>query len=236
MLREAGFSPRSHVMGCCNLVGYPGDTFAKAKATEAAAIQAGFIPYAMLYRDEKGEIQQQWQHFQREWLRPAIVGKKFGEIWNEEKRMRNEPVSRSLRAMRRQAEREQRAEKQRQAAAILATRDLEEQGSGCWQRPSADSEKEARNQAVEYCFHSIYAAVLLAAQEVYGFGHKRAWRLLKRADEIICTTLDSEEIVREVYSERMGLEINFREGIDRIREVGGSVSMEPWKPLSFKGI
>lgn len=123
----------------------------------------------------------------------------------------------SLRAMRRQAEREQRAEKQRQAAAILATRDLEER-KRLLAKAMADSEKEARNQAVEYCFHSIYAAVLLAAQEVYGFGHKRAWRLLKRADEIICTVLDSEEIIREVW-ERMGLEINFREGIDRIREV-----------------
>lgn len=123
----------------------------------------------------------------------------------------------SLRAMRRQAEREQRAEKQRQAAAILATKDLEER-KRLLAKAMADSEKEARNQAVEYCFHSIYAAVLLAAQEVYGFGHKRAWRLLKRADEIICTALDSEEIIREVW-ERMGLEINFREGIDRIREV-----------------
>ena len=123
----------------------------------------------------------------------------------------------SLRAMRRQAEREQRAEKQRQAAAILATRDLEER-KRLLAKAMADSEKEARNQAVEYCFHSIYAAVLLAAQEVYGFGHKRAWRLLKRADEIICTVLDSKEIIREVW-ERMGLEINFREGIDRIREV-----------------
>ena len=123
----------------------------------------------------------------------------------------------SLREMRRKAEREQRAEKQRQAAAILATRDLEER-KRLLAKAIADSEKEARNQAVEYCFHSIYAAVLLAAQEVYGFGHKRAWRLLKRADEIICTTLDSEEIIREVW-ERMGLEINFREGIDRIREV-----------------
>ena len=123
----------------------------------------------------------------------------------------------SLRAMRRQAEREQRAEKQRQAAAILATRDLEER-KRLLAKAMADSEKEARNQAVEYCFHSIYAAVLLAAQEVYGFGHKRAWRLLKRADEIVCTALDSEEIIREVW-ERMGLEINFREGIDRIREV-----------------
>lgn len=123
----------------------------------------------------------------------------------------------SLRALRRQAEREQRAEKQRQAAAILAPRDLEER-KRLLAKAMANSEKEARNQAVEYCFHSIYAAVLLAAQEVYGFGHKRAWRLLKRADEIICTTLDSEEIIREVW-ERMGLEINFREGVDRIREV-----------------
>ena len=123
----------------------------------------------------------------------------------------------SLRALRRKAEREQRAEKQRQAAAILATKDLEER-KRLLAKAMADSEKEARNQAVEYCFHSIYAAVLLAAQEVYGFGHKRAWRLLKRVDEIICTALDSEEIIREVW-ERMGLEINFREGIDRIREV-----------------
>lgn len=123
----------------------------------------------------------------------------------------------SLRAMRRQAEREQRAEKQRQAAAILATKDLEER-KRLLGKAMADSEKEARNQAVEYCFHSIYAAVLLAAQEVYGFGHKRAWRLLKRVDEIICTVLDSEEIIREVW-ERMGLEINFREGVERIREV-----------------
>lgn len=123
----------------------------------------------------------------------------------------------SLRALRRQAEREKQAEQQRQAAAILATRDLEER-KRLLAKAMADSEKEARNQAVEYCFHSIYAAVLLAAQEVYGFGHKRAWRLLKRADEIVCTALSSEEVIREVW-ERMGLEINFREGIDRIREV-----------------
>ena len=123
----------------------------------------------------------------------------------------------SLRALRRQAEREKQAEQQRQAAAILATRDLEER-KRLLAKAMANSEKEARNQAVEYCFHSIYAAVLLAAQEVYGFGHKRAWRLLKRVDEIVCTALSSEEVIREVW-ERMGLEINFREGVERIREV-----------------
>ena len=122
----------------------------------------------------------------------------------------------SLRALRRQAEREKQAEQQRKAAAILAPSDLEER-KRLLAKAMADSEKEARNQAVEYCFHSIYAAVLLAAEEVYGFGHKRAWRLLKRVDEIVCTALDSEEVIREVW-ERMGLEINFREGVDRIRE------------------
>lgn len=122
----------------------------------------------------------------------------------------------SLREMRRKAEREQKAEKQRQAA-ILATKDLEER-KRLLGKTIAQCEEQARNQAIEYSFRCIYAAVLLAAQEVYGFGHKRAWRLLKRADEIICTTLDSEEIIREVW-ERMGLEINFREGVERIREV-----------------
>ena len=123
----------------------------------------------------------------------------------------------SLRALRRQAEREKQAEHQRQAAAILAPRDMEERRR-LLGKTIAQCEEQARNQAVEYCFHSIYAAVLLAAQEVYGFGHKRAWRLLKRADEIVCTALSSEEVIREVW-ERMGLEINFREGVERIREV-----------------
>ena len=71
---------------------------------------------------------------------------------------------------------------------------------------------------IHKCLSFLLAAVLLAAQEVYGFGHKRAWRLLKRVDEIVCTALDSEEVIREVW-ERMGLEINFREGVERIREV-----------------
>lgn len=123
----------------------------------------------------------------------------------------------SLRAMRRKAEREQKAEKQRQAAAILATRDMEERRR-LLGKTIAQCEEQARNQAVEYTFRCIYAAVLLAAHDEYGFGRTRAWRLLKRADEIICTTLDSEEVIREVW-ERMGLEINFREGVDRIREV-----------------
>ena len=37
------------------------------------AWKAGFIPYAMLYRDEKGIVGSEWRKFQRLWVRPAIV-------------------------------------------------------------------------------------------------------------------------------------------------------------------
>ena len=85
MLMDAGVTPQSHVMACYNLIGYKGDTFDKAQARLEQTINAGFMPYAMLYRDEKGQIDRDWARFQREWLRPAIVSKKFGEVWHKER-------------------------------------------------------------------------------------------------------------------------------------------------------
>jgi hypothetical protein len=37
------------------------------------------MPYAMLYRDEIGKTDETWRKFQREWLRPGIVGTKMIE-------------------------------------------------------------------------------------------------------------------------------------------------------------
>ena len=83
MLMGAGISPQSHVMACYNLIGYQGDTFDRAQKRLEQTIQAGFMPYAMLYRDSSGRVDREWSRFQREWLRPAIVSKKFGEVWSE---------------------------------------------------------------------------------------------------------------------------------------------------------
>lgn len=83
MLMDAGFTPQSHVMACYNLIGYRGDTFDKAQARLEQTIEAGFMPYAMLYRDEKGQVDREWAKLQREWLRPAIVSKKFGDMWRK---------------------------------------------------------------------------------------------------------------------------------------------------------
>lgn len=81
MLMDSGISPRSHTMSCYNLIGYHGDTFEAAEKRMMQTIQAGFMPYAMLYRDSKGEVDRDWHKFQREWLRPALVSHKFGEYW-----------------------------------------------------------------------------------------------------------------------------------------------------------
>ena len=83
MLRGAGITPQSHTAACYNLIGYKGDTFEKAQERMEQTIRAGFMPYAMLYRDEKGNVDREWAMFQREWLRPALVSHKFGEVWKD---------------------------------------------------------------------------------------------------------------------------------------------------------
>ena len=81
MLREAGINPRSHVASCYCLIGYKGDTFEDAEKRLLQTIDAGFMPYAMLFRDSEGNVDKKWSKFQREWLRPSIVSLKFGERW-----------------------------------------------------------------------------------------------------------------------------------------------------------
>lgn len=80
MMREAGFTIQSHALACYCLIGYRGDTFERAEKRLFQAVAAGFVPYAMLYRDDQGETDPQWRKFQREWLRPQIVTTKMREV------------------------------------------------------------------------------------------------------------------------------------------------------------
>lgn len=83
MLRAAGITARSHVAACYNLIGYKGDTFDSAQKRLEETMRAGFMPYAMLYRDETGYVDKYWAKLQREWLRPAIVAQKFAAAWRD---------------------------------------------------------------------------------------------------------------------------------------------------------
>lgn len=74
MLLAAGFTRTSHALRAYVLCGFPGDTFDKAEGRMHQTIQAGFMPMAMLYRDDAGTMPgAEWRKFQRHWARPAII-------------------------------------------------------------------------------------------------------------------------------------------------------------------
>jgi len=76
-LLAAGFTRASHTLRCYVLIGYPGDTQGAAERRLMQTIEAGFMPMAMLWRDERNQITTiKWRRFQRAWARPMIIGAK----------------------------------------------------------------------------------------------------------------------------------------------------------------
>lgn len=70
---------------------------------------------------------------------------------------------------------------------------------------------------VEHTFKMIYAAVMLGAYDTYGFGRKRAVRLLKRVDEIVSQALSSHDAIEDVYL-RFGVKLDFDSVFDRVQD------------------
>ena len=81
----------------------------------------------------------------------------------------------------------------------------------------AKGRKDALHEVSDYCMKDCYAGFLLAAHEVFGFGHERCLRLLRAADERICNSLASDEAIDEVF-QKVGVNIDFYRP-DRITEV-----------------
>lgn len=80
IMQQEGHTFASHSMCCYVLIGFRGDTFDKAERRLTNTLRAGFMPYAMLYRDDKGLTDKNWRRFQREWLRPEIVATKADRL------------------------------------------------------------------------------------------------------------------------------------------------------------
>lgn len=70
-LRYADFT-RRHLY-CYVLIGEKKDSFAHAEKRLIQAWTAGFMPMAMLWKNRKGEVREDWKKFQRKWFRPAII-------------------------------------------------------------------------------------------------------------------------------------------------------------------
>ena len=77
IMRQEGHRITSHALCSYVLIGYEGDTFERATKRLTDTVSAGFVPYAMLFRGEDGARDPAWGRFQREWLRPQIVGAKI---------------------------------------------------------------------------------------------------------------------------------------------------------------
>ena len=79
MLREGGITKASHIAVCYVLIGYPGDTMDAAEKRLHDTWAAGFLPFAMLYRNTRGEVDVDWRKFQRLWVRPEIICSRLKE-------------------------------------------------------------------------------------------------------------------------------------------------------------
>ena len=77
LLSRYGFTIYTHKARCYVLIGYPKDTFEEAEIRLYETIDAGFMPMAMLYKNDKGMVNDNWRKFQREWARPHIVATKI---------------------------------------------------------------------------------------------------------------------------------------------------------------
>ncbi len=80
-LRDAGFT-RNHLYAYV-LIGHPKDTFADAEDRLKRVKELGITPFAMLYRDAKGNTKPDWRKLQRMWSRPAIIFSNLKAIGRE---------------------------------------------------------------------------------------------------------------------------------------------------------
>jgi len=72
-LLDSGFTTISHVLRAYVLVGWQKDSFDDADKRMRETMDAGFMPMAMLYRDQKGDRDPEWMRWQRKWARPALI-------------------------------------------------------------------------------------------------------------------------------------------------------------------
>ena len=73
LLWDGGFKPHDRKCCCYCLIGYGKDTMEQAEKRLKQIFDLGLTPFAMLYRDDKGEYKQEWRQLQRQWARPIII-------------------------------------------------------------------------------------------------------------------------------------------------------------------
>lgn len=73
------------------------------------------------------------------------------------------------------------------------------------------------DEGTKTSFKTIYAAVSMVLHDMHGFGKQRCKKVLEGIESCIVQYLTGDEAV-DAALERVGLHIDFDEGIDRIKE------------------
>ena len=77
---RAGYGPNTRALRCYVLCGWSKDTLEAAEKRMVDVCKAGFMPMAMLIRDDKGKKPQGWGTFQRQWARPILIAKTYKKL------------------------------------------------------------------------------------------------------------------------------------------------------------
>jgi hypothetical protein len=80
LFKQANITLENRKARCYVLIGYPKDTMTDALKRIKQTIDAGFFPFAMLWRNDKGEYKKEWKQFQRQWANPIITAVNLEEL------------------------------------------------------------------------------------------------------------------------------------------------------------
>lgn len=85
------------------------------------------------------------------------------------------------------------------------------------EKAHADGFDEGYRMAGMSMIRAAYSAAALGLHEDFGFGRKRVVRALNAMDRHVATMITGDEL-RDEVAERLGFEINFNEGVNRVEE------------------
>lgn len=90
--------------------------------------------------------------------------------------------------------------------------DLQDAHKDGWTQGKEDTE--------QFCFHVIYAAILITMCEKHGWDADDAADLLKEIDRQVVTCIEDQEIVDEAY-EKTGIQLSWTDPLERVQEKEG---------------
>lgn len=75
---------------------------------------------------------------------------------------------------------------------------------------------EAKEEVEQFCFHTIYAAVLITMCEQHGWDADKAADLLREIDKQVVICVEDQELVNEAYA-KTGIKLEWKDPLERVQ-------------------